>query len=114
MPYVLVFGQPPRSIFIPDAFFKGQINEEAVETVLCHGACLKVAMKFRSLYFIMLNEGIRFARDLFMLGRGLINFLAASSTTMESLPLKVPDFGLQRPTGSGSGAVACLILVSLR
>ena len=31
MPYELVFGQPPRSIFIPDAFFKGQINEEDIQ-----------------------------------------------------------------------------------
>ena len=28
------------------------------------------------------------------------------STTMESLPLKVLDFGLQRPTGPSSGLVA--------
>ena len=27
----MVFGQPPRSIFIPDAFFKGQINEEDIQ-----------------------------------------------------------------------------------
>ena len=40
----------------------------------------------------MLNEGIRFARH------GLRKFLAASSTTMESLPLKELDFGLQKPT----------------
>ena len=38
-------------------------------------------------------------RDLFILGHGLRNFLAASSTTMESLPLKERDFVLQRPTG---------------
>ena len=38
------------------------------------------------------------------------NFLAASSTTMESLPLKVLDFGLQRSTGPSSGAVACILL----
>ena len=31
---------------------------------------------------------------------------------MESLPLKVLDFGLQRPTGPSSGAVACKLLVS--
>ena len=52
-------------------------------------------------------------RDLFSLGRGLRNFLAASSTTMELLQLKVLDFGLQRPTGPSSGAVACILLVSL-
>ena len=51
-------------------------------------------------------------RNLFILGRGLRNFLAASSTTMESLPLKVLDFGLQMPTGPSSGVVACTLLVS--
>ena len=61
-------------------------------------ACFKVATKFRSLYFIMLNTEIRSA-DLFILGRGLRKFLAAFSTTMESLPLKELDFGLQKPTG---------------
>ena len=34
--------------------------------------------------------------------------------TLESLPLKVLDFGLQRPTGPSSGAVACILLVSSR
>ena len=53
-------------------------------------------------------------RDLFIRGHGLRNFLAASSTTMESLPLKVLDFGLQRPTGPSSGVVACILLVSSR
>ena len=33
---------------------------------------------------------------------------------MESLPLKVLDFGLQRPTGHSSGVVACILLVSSR
>ena len=33
---------------------------------------------------------------------------------MESLPLKVLDFGLQMPTGPSSGAVACILLVSSR
>ena len=36
-----------------------------------------------------------------------------SSTTMESLPLKELDFGLQMPTGPSSGVVASLVLVSL-
>ena len=49
------------------------------------------------------------SRDLFILGRGLLNFLAASSTTLESLPLKVLDFELQMPTGPSSGAVACIL-----
>ena len=31
---------------------------------------------------------------------------------MESLPLKELDFGLQKPTGPGSGVVASIILVS--
>ena len=33
---------------------------------------------------------------------------------MESLPLKVLDFGLQMPTGPSSGVVACILLVSSR
>ena len=53
-------------------------------------------------------------RDLFILGCGLRNFLAASSTTMESLTLKVLDFGLQMPTGPSSRVVACILLVSSR
>ena len=54
------------------------------------------------------------SRDLFILSCGLQNFLAASPTTMDSLPLKVLDFGLQRPTGPSSGVVACILLVSTR
>ena len=50
--------------------------------------------------------------DLFILGRGLRKFLAASSTTMESLRLKELDFGLQKPTGPSSGVVASIVLVS--
>ena len=72
-------------------------------------ACFKVAMKFRSLYFIMLNKEIRSAR---LVCRGLRKFLAASYTTMESLPLKELDFGLQKPTGPSSGVVASIVLVS--
>ena len=67
--------------------------------------------EFRSLYYIVLMRRIR-SRDLFILGRGLRNFLAAYSTTMESLPLNVLDFGLQMPTGPSSGVVACILLVS--
>ena len=52
--------------------------------------------------------------DLFILGHGLRNFLAASSTTMELLPLKVLDFALHMPTGPSSGVVACILLVSSR
>ena len=33
---------------------------------------------------------------------------------MESLPLKVLDFGLQMPTAPSSGVVACILLVSSR
>ena len=33
---------------------------------------------------------------------------------MESLPLKVLNFGLQMPTGPSSGVVACILLVSSR
>ena len=39
------------------------------------------------------------SQDLFSLGSELRNFLAASSTTMESLPLNVLHCGLQMPTG---------------
>ena len=62
-------------------------------------ACFGIVTKFRSLYFVMLNKGIRFSRDLFILGSGLRIFLAISSTTTESLLLKELDFGLQKPTG---------------
>ena len=51
------------------------------------------------------------APDSFILGRGLRRFLAASSTTMESLPLKELDFGLQKPTGPSSGVVASIVLI---
>ena len=61
-------------------------------------------MKFRSLYFIMLNEGIA-SRALFILGHGLRNFL-------HFLLLKELDFGLQKPTGPSSGVVASILLVS--
>ena len=43
---------------------------------------------------------------------GLSKFFAASSTTMESLPLKELDFGLQKRTGPSSGVVASIVLVS--
>ena len=83
-----------------------------VETVLRRGRiCFKVATKFRILYFIMLNKKIG-APDLFTLDRGLSKFFAASSTTMESLPLKELDFGLQKRTGPSSGVVASIVLVS--
>ena len=56
----------------------------------------------------MLNKKIRSAY-LYTLGRGLRKFFAASSTTMESLPLKEPDFGLQKLTGPSSGIVASIV-----
>ena len=59
----------------------------------------------------MLNKKFG-APDLFTLGRGLRKFFAASSTTMESLPLKGLDFGLQKRTGPSSGVVASIVLVS--
>ena len=59
----------------------------------------------------MLNKKFG-APDLFTLVRGLRKFLAASSTTMESLPLKELDFGLQKRTRPSSGVVASLVLVS--
>ena len=46
--------------------------------------------------------------DVFTLGRGLRKFFAASYTTMESLPLKKMDFGLQKRTGPSSGVVASI------
>ena len=41
-----------------------------------------------------------------------LEVFAASSTTMESLPLKELDFGLQKRTGPSSGVVASIVLVS--
>ena len=41
----------------------------------------------------------------------LEKFLAASSTTIESLPLKELDFGLQKPTGPSSGVVTSIVLI---
>ena len=55
----------------------------------------------------MLNKKFG-APDLFTLGRGLRKFFSASSTTMESLPLKELDFGLQKRTGPSSGIVASI------
>ena len=83
-----------------------------VETVLSAAECFKVATEFRILYFIMLNKKIG-APDLFTLGRGLRSFFAASSATMESLPLKELDFGLQKRTGPSSGVVSSMVLVFL-
>ena len=34
-----------------------------------------------------------------------------NNTTMESLPLKELDFGLQKPTGPSSGVVASIVLI---
>ena len=42
----------------------------------------------------------------------LESFFAASSNTMESLPLKGLDFGLQKRTGPSLGVVASIVLVS--
>ena len=73
--------------------------------------CFKVATKFRSLYFIMLNKEIRSARLVYT-RPWTLKFLAAFSTTMETLPLKELDFGLQKRTGPSSGVVASIVLVS--
>ena len=55
------------------------------------------------------------SRDLFSYTQPWTSkFLAASSTTMESLPLKELEFGLQKPTGPSSGVVASVLLVSPR
>ena len=48
---------------------------------------------------------------MFTLGRGLSKFFAASSTTMELLPLKELDFGHQKRKGPSSGVVASIVLV---
>ena len=40
-------------------------------------------------------------------------YLAVSSTTMESIPLKELDFGLQGPTGPSSGLIACKLFIGL-
>ena len=58
----------------------------------------------------MLNKEVRSARLVYT--RRRLKFLAASSTTMESLPLKGLDFGLQKATGPSSGVVASTVLVS--
>ena len=82
-----------------------------VETVLRRGRMFQGSDEFRILYFIMLNK--KFGEpDLFTLGRGLSKFFAASSTTMESLPLKELDFGLQKRTGPSFSVVASIVLVS--
>ena len=57
----------------------------------------------------MLNKKIRSARLVYTRG-GLSKFFAASSTTMELLPLKELDFGLQKRTGPSSGVVASIVL----
>ena len=57
----------------------------------------------------MLNEGIHFVRLVH-----IRHLFAAHSTTMESLQLKLLDFGLQMPTGPSTGAVAYMLLVSSR
>ena len=68
-------------------------------------------MKFRILYFIMLNKKNSERRLVYTRG-GLSKFFAASSTTMESLLLKELDFGLQKRTGPSSGVVASIVLIS--
>ena len=72
--------------------------------------CFKVATKFGSLYFIVLNKKIRSARLVYT-RPWTLKFLAASSTTMATLPLKKLEFGLQKPTGPSSGVVASIVLI---
>ena len=55
----------------------------------------------------MLNKEIRSAR-LFYTRPWTWKFRAAS---MEVLPLKELDFGLQKPTGPSSGVVASIVLI---
>ena len=59
----------------------------------------------------MLNKKIWGARLVYT-RPGLSKFFAAYSTTMELLPLKELDFGLQKRTGPSSGVVASIVLVS--
>ena len=59
----------------------------------------------------MLNKKIRSACCLHS-AVDLERFFVASSTTMELLPLKELDFGLQKRTGPSSGVVASIVLVS--
>ena len=60
----------------------------------------------------MLNKEIRSARLVYTRPWTLnLKFLAASSTTMATLPLKKLDFGLQKPTGPSSGVVASIVLI---
>ena len=59
----------------------------------------------------MLNKKIRSALNC-LHSAWTWKFFAASSTTMESLPLKELDFGLQKRTGPSSGVVASIVLVS--
>ena len=79
-----------------------------VETVLWHGRMFKVATKFRILYFIMLNKK-NSERLTSLHSPWTWKFFAASSTTMESLPLKELDFGPQKRTGPSSGVVASIV-----
>ena len=58
----------------------------------------------------MLNKEIRSARLVYT-RPWTLKFLAASSTTMATLPLKKLDFGLQKPTGPSSGVVASVVLI---
>ena len=80
----------------------------------CSKARPNVSRQRRSLESSTLSCSIKKfgAPDLFTLGRGLRKFLQASSTTMESLPLKKLDFGLQKRIGPSSGVVASIVLVS--
>ena len=67
-------------------------------------------MKFRSLYFIIMKRNSLCVTCLNS-AVYLESFLAVSSTTIESLPLKELDFGLQKPTRSSSGVVASIVLL---
>ena len=58
----------------------------------------------------MLNKEIRSA-GLVYTRPWTLKFLAASSTTMATLPLKKLDFGLQKLTGPSSGVVVSIVLI---
>ena len=60
----------------------------------------------------MLSKEIRSARLVYT-QPWTLKVSSASSTTMESLPLKKLDFGLQKPTGPSSGVVASIVLITI-
>ena len=71
-------------------------------------ACLKHVKKFRSLHLMILFDQIT---SLYVVYTQLSTWWVPSPT-LELLPLKVLEYGLQKTTGSSSGVVASILLVS--